>query len=115
MTLEILLEYKHIIRSISVLKSVDRLLFSKLQLQVDLNDGSQLFIREIIIENILSEYSYHWQDTEGALICRWDKQEHHLNITSYPYHKHLNNENNILACDERNLKDVLAYVESLIP
>ena len=114
MTLEVLLEYKHIIRSISVLKSVDRLLFSKLQLQVDLSNGSQLFIREIIIENILSEYSYHWQNAEDALICRWDKQEHHLSIASYPYHKHLNNENNILVCDERNLKDVLTYIESLI-
>jgi hypothetical protein len=114
MTPELLLEFSPIIQSTKILRSVERLYFSKLHLQVDLIDGSQFFIREIIIENILKEYSYHWQTPEGELIVRWDKNEHHSGISTFPFHKHTGNELNISEAAEQDLKSVLLFIESKI-
>lgn len=114
MTTELLLEFSHIIRSTKVLKSVERLYFSKLHLQVDLINASQLFIREITIENILKEYSYHWQTANGELIIRWDKHEHHTGIATFPFHKHVGTELNIQETNEQELKSVLSFIESKI-
>ncbi len=33
-------------------------------------------------------YSYHWADTLGALIQRWDNTPHFPALSHFPYHSH---------------------------
>lgn len=33
-------------------------------------------------------YSYHWADTEGRLIRRWDNTPHFPNLPGFPHHVH---------------------------
>ncbi len=73
-------------------------------------DGSILAIREYVSEQDFL-YSYHWQDSEGNLIMRWDNAPHFKNIKTYPHHRHLTN-GTVLESYEVNLKDVLKFIES---
>ena len=36
----------------------------------------------------LLKYSFHWQDSDGKLLCRWDNAPHHPEILNAPHHKH---------------------------
>ena len=36
----------------------------------------------------LSKYSFHWQDENGTLRCRWDNAPHHPDLPNAPHHKH---------------------------
>lgn len=41
-------------------------------------------------EVITEEYTFHWQDSKGKLIRRWDNANHHPEIENFPYHVHVN-------------------------
>ncbi len=58
-----------------------------IKIRVVLKDNSILFIREYV-DKEERNYSYHWQDSEGNLIVRWDNAPHHKNLRTYPHHKH---------------------------
>ena len=51
-------------------------------------DGSVLYLREKLSLKG-RRYSYHWVDSNGNLIARWDNAPHHRNIKTYPHHIHL--------------------------
>jgi hypothetical protein len=36
----------------------------------------------------LQDYSLHWQQSNGALIQRWDTAPHHPELTIFPFHPH---------------------------
>jgi hypothetical protein len=36
----------------------------------------------------LSKYSFHWQDRQGDLKCRWDNSPHHPELPNAPHHRH---------------------------
>ena len=40
-------------------------------------------------ETIRSEYSYHWQNTDGQLVRRWDNVKHHQELPNALHHVHL--------------------------
>lgn len=69
-----------------------------------------MFLREIIIEDILFDYSYHWQTEEGVLIIRWDNASHYPDIETFPHHKHVRKENNVEPSHEQNLEQVMNYI-----
>lgn len=63
-----------------------------IRLEIVFSDKSELHVREYFItipEFTKIAYSYHYQDKENALIFRYDNAEHHPEIPTYPYHKHL--------------------------
>lgn len=62
-----------------------------IKLKADIKDDTTLAISEYSDKNERN-YSYHWQDSRGKLICRWDNSPHHKSINSYPHHKHESNE-----------------------
>jgi len=38
------------------------------------------------------KYSYHYQDGNGKVIFRYDMAPHHIEIETFPHHKHINSE-----------------------
>ena len=53
-------------------------------------------------------YSYHYQNRDKELIFRYDNAEHHKEIETYPYHKHVTNE--VLPSDILSLKEVIKEI-----
>ena len=37
----------------------------------------------------VSVYSYHWEDTAGKLIRRWDNTPHFPDLPGFPHHVHI--------------------------
>jgi len=69
---------------------------------------------EIIIQDVLFDYSYHWQSPDDSLIIRWDNAAHYPMITTYPHHTHVASESNVQASYEQNLFEVLTFIRSSI-
>ena len=87
----------------------------KTKIKLILIDGSVVFLREIIIEKVLCDYSYHWQSADGALIIRWDNSPHFPDISStYPHHKHIETEASVHPSYEQNLFQVLTFIRNNI-
>ncbi len=84
--------------------------FYYIKIKSEIVDGSILAIREYFSEENFF-YSYHWQDSAGNLIIRWDNAPHYKNIGTYPHHKHFINGTVSESC-EVNLRDVLEFIES---
>ena len=48
------------------------------------------------------------------LITRWDNANHHKHISTYPHHKHIGAENNIVESIDITLNDVLIEIRESI-
>ena len=57
------------------------------RIAINLSDGSILHAREFF-DSRERHYSYHLQNAEGAMLCRWDDAPHHKTIASFPHHRH---------------------------
>jgi hypothetical protein len=112
--LSTLSKYANCIATFAVLLQETRSELRKTKIRVTLVDNSVLFLREIIIENILFDYSYHWQEENGTLIIRWDNAAHYPTIATYPHHKHVGSENVIMPSYEQNLEQVMSYIKNRI-
>ncbi|MCL4476283.1 MAG: DUF6516 family protein [Nitrospirae bacterium] len=80
--------------------------------RVELKDGSLLYIKDYLFIDGRRKYSYHWQDTQGRLITRWDNSSHHRELPTFPHHKHL--PEGVVASKERTLKEVLTIIRDTI-
>ena len=78
-------------------------------MRVDLRDGSVLHAREFQL-NEIRNYSFHWQKSDGELICRWDDAPHYPDLETFPFHKHEGE--NLLPSLPMNLDTVLEIVNS---
>src|SRR3990172_204979 len=103
--LDLIVRFKHVIKSfhISMYEQEGEILRFKAQLTF-IND-SKLFIKEYLFENKERKYAYHWTDTSGNLICRWDNTNHWPGISTFPHHKHTGNE--VFESTETSVGDVL--------
>ena len=84
---------------------------SYVKMQIVLIDNSTLHVREYNDE-FERNYSFHWQDSQGAFLLRWDNAPHHKNLKTFPNHMHIDDvieESNVIS-----LKDVLKYITSCI-
>jgi len=82
-------------------------------------DGTILHIREFVdIELSIDrgKYSYQYMDQDDQLIFRYDNAPHHqkLNISTFPHHKHQQQENNIIASDAPILEEICQEIEQII-
>ena len=84
---------------------------SYVKMQIVLIDNSVLHVREYNDE-FERNYSFHWQDSLGAFLLRWDNAPHHKNLKTFPHHMHKNNL--IEESSAISLKDVLKYITSCI-
>jgi hypothetical protein len=104
--------FEDIILSVEVLFQQHRTALSKTKLKVVLKDQSVIFLREIIIENILFDYSYHWQNHDNSLIIRSDNAPHYPLLSTFPHHKHVSSEMNVFPSEEQSLFTVLNFIKS---
>lgn len=79
----------------------------RLKIVVNLRDGSQLFLSEASTPRGF-RYAYHWQDTEGRLIARWDNAPHHHTIETFPAHMHVGSK--IEPATQPTVREVLEYL-----
>lgn len=110
--LSTLSQFADCIISFKILVQENRSGLTKTKIRVGLNDGSFIFLREIIIQNVLTDYAYHWQKADGSLIIRWDNAAHYPSITTHPHHKHIDSEANVHPSFEQNLFQVLSFIKS---
>ncbi len=59
---------------------------------------------------VVTKYSFHWQDSSGNLIARWDTAPHHLSLPTFPHHIHDGGEANIQPHAQVSIADVLAEI-----
>jgi hypothetical protein len=104
--------FEDIILTVEILLQERRAALSKTKLKIIFNDGSILFLREIIIENVLLDYSYHWQHADNSLIVRWDNAAHFPDIMIFPHHKHIASENIVEQSNEQSLYEVLVFIRN---
>lgn len=90
-------EVQRTIENLSEVEGYDEQVLSEsrgdLRIRLRFRDYSLLEISEAIhiLGNTLSwlSYRYHYQDSIGDLIFRYDNAPHHPEIDTYPEHKHL--------------------------
>lgn len=61
---------------------------------------------------VTQEYTFHWQDSKGKLIRRWDNANHHPEVKNFPHHVHTNEESDVLP-SKGHLQQTLILFETL--
>ena len=85
----ILKKYKDIITDTEVIKYESEEKQIRIQIKLELKDGSQLVIRDYKFIDNSRKYVYHWMDRAGNLRIRWDNSAHWKSISTFPHHKHV--------------------------
>lgn len=57
-------------------------------------------------------YSFHWQDSEGQLIVRWDNAPHYRDMSTFPHHVHFLDR--VEECLEMTFEEALDYIEAIL-
>ena len=111
--LTVLRKFRGIIASYKVTKFEQFGGLQKLRAEIELIDGSSLFIRETVLGETRRKYAYHWQERDGKLITRWDNAPD-WEVATFPHHKHIGNEDNVEASYERTLEQVMHMIAQRI-
>ena len=106
--LQILRKYSHIILSYKIIRFEQFGKLLRLKAEVNLIDGSNLYIRETVIE-AKRKYAYHWQSKDDKLIIRWDNAPD-WEVETFPHHKHFGDNKRIEPSYERTLEQVLDFI-----
>ncbi|BAD84499.1 hypothetical protein, conserved [Thermococcus kodakarensis KOD1] len=107
-----MLEKSEMVRSYEILDYKEGSDFYFLKIRAELIDGSVLHIREFV-SNEEYNYSFQWQ-RDSELIIRWDNAPHHKDLPTFPHHKHVGSEKNVLPSSEITLEEVLGVISSYI-
>ena len=73
-----------------------------------------IFIRDYLFLDGERKYSYHWQNELKECLVRCDNAQHHQEISTYPFHKHIGKDENIEDSEPMNLESVLKYIQNCI-
>ncbi len=109
--LDLLDQYSRIVKDFRVLSYEQEGETYRLKMEISFIDDSTMFLKEYIFENRVRKYSYHWADSGGVLICRWDNAPHWKSIPTFPHHKHVENE--VVESIETTAEDVLSNIQSV--
>lgn len=85
--------------------------------QIIFTDSSELHFREYVdvrTGDLKEDYSYHYQNSAGEMIFRYDNTPHHPEVETHPHHKHLVERKKPIAVTVPSLKDVLDEIEEKI-
>lgn len=80
--------------------------------EVQLVDGSRLYINEVYIDGELRKYAYYRLTPGGEILQGWDNAPHHPEVASYPHHLH--QQGLVQPSAVRSLDDVLTLLETHI-
>jgi len=79
----------------------------RFRMSIVFKNGSQLFVKEIIINGVKRKYAYHWVNRYGGLICRWDNAPDWPEIETFPHHRHVKKENRVEASENIEFSAIL--------
>ncbi|WP_373515955.1 DUF6516 family protein [Persicitalea sp.] len=105
--------FSHIIDSNEVLKERESPKILEVKIRVIFIDQSILEYSEINVLSLLKrKYAFQWMKPDYRLLVRWDNALHHPHISTYPHHKHVDEEKNIFESAEMTLELVLQEIET---
>jgi hypothetical protein len=83
---------------------------------IEFKDGSLLHYRELVDLRDpmrLIMYAYHYQTPSGDLVFRYDNTAHHMQVETFPHHKHIRT-GEIMASQALDLEKVLREIEIIM-
>ena len=89
MLINLVKRYASVIKSHRILQYELNGPYLRFKAEITFKDKSVLFIRQTVIKDKAFKYAYHWENSEGTLICRWDNAPHWPEINTFPDHIHL--------------------------
>lgn len=81
-----------------------------LRLIMYLKDGTNLRVTEQWDGMVLKRYSYYWLDPAGELKMGWDNAPHHMQLETFPHHRHIGQQGNLQPSTEACLEDVMKVI-----
>ena len=100
-----------IVLDVEVLEVIDEDSVKLIKIKAVLKDDCILYITELHTKNY-QKYAYHCQRNDGQLIARWDNKPHWNNMSTYPHHKHENDQ--VFPSHRVTIADVLEQIEEKI-
>ena len=100
-----------IVLDVEVLELVDEDSVKLIKIKAVLKENRLLFITELHTKDY-QKYSYHCQNNDGDLIVRWDNKPHWKDMSTYPHHKHENDQ--VSPSHRVKIVDVLDHIEKKI-
>ena len=110
-----ILQCVHVVES-NIVKDQRSLHIGLIEGRLVFSDASALHFIEFVSVKRATEvykYSYHYQDREGVLLFRYDSAPHHREILTFPYHKHIP-ENEVIDSIRPTLSEVLDEIEKMV-
>jgi len=83
----------------------------RIKIELELTDGSLLIIKDYKFSNNTRKYAYHWMGSNGKLRTRWDNAPHWRSVSTFPHHKHVGKNENLLFSTETDIESVLDYIK----
>lgn len=103
---EIEMKYGDLVQRIILVELDDE----TLRLILYLKDGTNLRTAEQWEGASLKRYSYYWLTSNNELKIGWDNAPHHTHLSTFPHHKHLEQQQIIQASDETCLEEVMDLI-----
>jgi hypothetical protein len=77
-----------------------------LKLKIVLANGTEWYVRDILLDGQRRKYAFHWPEGSGCLIARRDNATHWPEIETLPHHKQ------VVASEGTTLEEVLAVIRA---
>jgi len=65
-------------------------------------------------EIVKQDYSYHYQKSNGDLVFRYDNAPHHPEVETFPHHKHVGSDDNVITSQPPDVSEVLVEIDEII-
>ncbi len=82
----------------------------RLKIRIFFVDKSVLHVKEHRFSDGSRKYAYHWEDVHGTMAIRWDNAPHYPDIPTFPYHKHVGDDQAVYPSTETDLDAVLKQI-----
>lgn len=69
-----------------------------------------IYCQRIGISVEVIDYRYHWQDKNGSLKRRWDNCKHHKEISTFPFHVHVEKDEIVELSEKMEIYKVIEIV-----
>jgi len=105
------LEIHPFIKNVAIEKRVTTRNRGYIKGMVTFTNGNQLHIKEFINSKLRKiSYAYHYQDKNGVLIFGYDNAPHHVEIKTFPHHKHVSNKPKPEPTQEKNIVEIVKEI-----
>ena len=109
---ETLARFAETIRTYEVVQYEMVGLHARLKLKIVFINDTELHVRDILLDGQQRKYAFHWQESSGRLIARWDNAAHGPEIATHPHHKHVGEAGHVVASEATTLEEVLAVIRA---